>query len=197
MALIPVYTGLTIYRNYIYSDSIRLWSDTVKKAPNNDRAHNSLATAYLNAYDERKKNTDFLVIAEKEFKKTLEINDNNSIAHCNLSKVYLLKGMYQECITEAKRALKLSKSEYAQYNLGSAYKKTGRTDEALSAFLKGYEYNNRSSFILEALGDTYHELGDMENARKYYEKYIETNKRYENAHVKEKLDEIKSSSPVS
>lgn len=171
LLLLPIYTGLTLYRNYIYSDSIRLWNDTVKKAPLSDRAHNSLATAYLNEYDEDRKNTEDLVIAEKEFKIALEINESNSIAHSNLSKVYLLMGMYSECISEAKRALKLSKSEYAFYNLGSAYAKTGRINEALASFLEGYEHNQHSSFILEALGDMYYKLGDFENAKKYYEKY--------------------------
>lgn len=188
--LIPVYTGLTIYRNYIYSDSIRLWSDTVKKASNSDRAHNSLATAYLNAYDKSKNNTENLEIAENEFKKALDINKSNSTAHSNLSKVYLLKGMYQDCITEAKLALKLTKSEYAQYSIGSAYVKTGRINDALSAFLKGYEYNNNSSFILEALGDTYYELGDIDNAKKYYGKYIENNGTAQSTKVIERLDEI-------
>ncbi len=196
LTLIPIYTGLTLYRNYIYSDSIRLWSDTVRKAPMSDRAHNSLATAYLNDYDEKKKNTENLEIAEKEFKKALEINESNSVAHSNLSKVYLLKSMYPECISEAKLALRLSKSEYAHYNLGSAYAKTGRINEALASFLEGYEYNHRSSFILEAIGDTYYELGDFENARKYYMKYVENNKTYENAKVNERLNKIEPNTPV-
>ncbi len=196
LVLIPVYTGLTLYRNYIYSDSIRLWSNTVKKASNSDRAHNSLATAYLNDYDESKGNTENLEIAEKEFKAALEIDESNGTAHCNLSKVYLLKGMYPECISEAKRALDLSRTEYACYNLGSAYAKCGRIDEALSSFLKGYGYNHRSSFILKALGDTYYESGDFENAGKYYREYVENNKMYENTRVNERLNEIDSCQSV-
>ncbi|MGE5615107.1 MAG: tetratricopeptide repeat protein [Bacillota bacterium] len=189
--LFPVYAGLTVYRNYIYSDTIRLWSDVTAKAPASDRAHSSLATGYLNAYDEKEKNTEYLDLAEIEFKKAISLNNGNSTAHTNLSKVYLLKGDYQKCIKEAKRALQISNSEYAQFNMGSALKNLGRTDEALKAFLKGYSYNKHSSFILKALGDIYYETGDYANAAKYYKEYLEHVKVSPNSEIRKRLDEIK------
>lgn len=191
LILIPAYTCLTIYRNYIYSDSIRLWSDVVSKAPKSDRAHSSLATGYLNSYDEEKRNTEYLDLAELEYKKALTLNNRNSTAYTNLAKVYLLKEEYQKCITAAKKALNITKSEYAQFNLGSAYKKLGKIDEALKSFIKGYEYNSKSSFILKALGETYYEIGDYRNAQKYYEEYLEINKRFDSTEVENKLDEIR------
>ena len=186
----PIYTGLTIKRNYIYSDSIRLWSDAVAKAPGSDRAHSVLATGYLNMYNDKKKNTEYLDLAEIEFKKAIELFYSNSTAHCNLSKVYLLQEEYQKCIDEAKRALTLSKSEYADYNIGMAYKKLGKIDEALEAFKAGYVTNKRSSFILTALGDTYYDNGDYADAKKYYEEYIQYNSRFNSKAIKEKLKKI-------
>ncbi len=188
--LIPLYTALTIRRNYIFGDSIRLWSDAVSRAPGSDRAHSVLATGYLNAYDEKKNNIEYLDLAEREFKKAIDLYYSNSTAHANLSKVYLLKKEYQKCIDEAKRTLNIAKSEYAQFNMGSAYKALGKTKEALDAFKAGYDYNTRSTFILKALGDTYYETGDFANAKKYYEEYLESNKRYNNKDVKKKLSEI-------
>lgn len=188
--LLPVYTGLTLYRNYIYSDSIRLWSDVTSKAPKSDRAHSSLATGYLNAYDEKKMNTEYLDLAEIEFRKAIDLNSRNGTAYTNLSKVYLLKEDYEKCIAEAKRALSIAKSEYASFNLGSAYKKLGKTEEAIDAFLAGYEKNSRSTFILKALGDIFHETGQYGNAKKYYEEYLE-NSRIKNEEVLERLEEIK------
>lgn len=190
--LIPLYTGLTIKRNYIYSDSIRLWSDVVSLAPGSDRAHSVLGTGYLNAYDDKKKNTEYLDLAEQEFKKAIAMYYSNSTAHANLSKVYLLKEEYQKCIDEARRTLNITKSEYAQFNMGSAYKKLGKTKEALEAFLAGYEHNKRSTFILKALGDTYYETEDFTTAKKYYEEYLENNKRFNNKDVKEKLKDIEA-----
>jgi len=196
MILIPLYTGLTIRRNYIYSDSIRLWSDVVSRAPGSDRAHSVLATGYLNAYDDKKKNVEYLNLAEQEFIKAIDIYYYNSTAHCNLSKVYLLKEDYQKCIDEAKKTLNITNSEYAQFNLGSAYKKLGKTKEALDAFNAGYEFNNRSTFILKALGDTYYETGKYYDAKKYYEEYLEINKRFNNKDIEEKLKQIEENLKV-
>lgn len=190
--LTPVYIGLTIYRNYIYGTSIRLWSDTVKKAPGSDRAHNSLATGYLNEYDEKKMNTEYLDLAEIEYKKAISMNNANSTAHTNLSKVYLLKEDYDNCISEANKALMFSKSEYAEFNLGSAYQKLGKTDEALKAFLKGYEFNKHSSFVVKAVADTYYGIKDYRNAQKYYKEYIELNKKSKNTDIKKRLEEIEN-----
>lgn len=190
VVLTLAYTGLTLRRNYIYSDSIRLWSDVVSKAPGSDRAHCGLATGFLNAYDEKTKNTEYLNLAEKEFKKAIEINYYNSTAHCNLSKVYLLMGKYDECIDEALKTLSITKSEYADYNLGSAFKKMGRTKEALNYFLKGYKTNNKSTFILKVLGDTYNEMRDYKNARFYYEEYLKNSRSYENKDIRKKIKEI-------
>jgi len=188
--LIPVYTGLTIRRNYIYGNPIRLWSDVVNKAPGSDRAHSVLGSSYLNEYDEEKKNTEYLDLAETELKKAIDLNNSNSTAHANLSKVYLLKEEYEKCIDEANRTIRLRESEYAYYNMGQAYKKLNEPDKALESFLKGYEVNNKSSFIVKALGEAYHEKGDLVNAKRYYEEYLEINKRYKNTEVKKALSII-------
>ena len=186
-----VYTGLTIKRNYVYSDSIRLWSDVVEKAPGSDRGHSVLGTSYLNAYDEKKKNTGYLDIAEKEFGKSIDIYYHSSTAHTNLAKVYLLKGEYQKCIDEAQKSLNITKSEYAEYNIGSAYDKMGNTTQSLKAYLDGYSINNRSTFILKALGDSYYKLGDYKNSIFYYEEYIKNNRGSDNPSIKKKIEEMK------
>ena len=61
--LFPAYVGLTLHRNYVYGDEVRLWSDVVRRAPGSDRAHSVLATNYLNKYDEKKNNQEVLDLA--------------------------------------------------------------------------------------------------------------------------------------
>lgn len=186
------YTGLTIKRNFIYSNSIRLWSDVAEKAPGSDRSHSVLGTSYLNAFDEKKKNTGYLDIAEKEFSKSIEIYYYSSTAHTNLAKVYLLKGEYQKCIDESQKSLNITKSEYAEFNIGSAYEKMGDTTQSLKAYLEGYNINKRSSFILKALGDSYNKLRDYKNSIFYYEEYIKNNRGYDNPSIRKKIDEMKN-----
>jgi tetratricopeptide (TPR) repeat protein len=191
--LIPFYSTMTIYRNYIYSNSIRLWSDTVQKAPKNDRAHSVLATAYLDEYElDPDKHPDYLDKAEEEFILAIKMNNNNDTAHCNLSKVYYLKKDYEKSIEEANNTLKIVDSIYAYHNLGQAYKSLGKYDEAIQAFLSGYKLDSKSPFILKALGNTYVEINDFVNARTYYEEFLKYNTYSDSNEIKKKLEEIKN-----
>ncbi|HHW30521.1 MAG TPA: tetratricopeptide repeat protein [Clostridiaceae bacterium] len=190
--IIIMLSGLTIARNYIYSDTIRLWQDTVKKAPNSDRAHSSLAGGYLDSYEEDKeKNKEHLELAEKEYIISLQLNPNNSTSRSNLAKVYLLKGEYEKCIEEAERANKIKKSKYAYNNIGSAYKEMGMLDKAIEAYLEGYKLDNRCTFILKALGNTYYEKGDYKNAKFYFEEFLKYNIYSDNEEIRKKLEEIR------
>lgn len=188
---IIIYSGLTLRRNYIYSDSIRLWSDTVKKAPNSDRAHSVLASSYMDAYENNKEeNKEYLELAEEEFMKALELNDRNSTAHTNLSKLYLLKKDYEKCIEQARKALRISSSEYAYHNMGMAYKEQGNLQEALDAFLEGYKINPHKTFILKSIGNTYFELEDYVNSKRYYEEFLKINRYSDSKEIRKKVEEI-------
>jgi len=191
--MICIYSGLTLQRNYIFSDGIRLWSDVVEKAPGSDRAHSVLGTKYLDSYEaDSEKNKEHLALAEIELKKAIELNYNNSTAHTNLSKVYLLKGKYEECIEEANKANRISKSKYAYHNIGLAYKKLGKIDKANDAFLEGYKLDNKCSFILKDLGYAYYEKKDFKNAKYYFEEYLKLYS-YDKENIEEMLEQINPS----
>lgn len=190
--LIPLYSGFTLYRNYIFSDGIRLWSDVVKKAPGSDRAHSILATNYLDSYESSdNKKPELLDKALEEFTVAIELNYYNNTAHCNMAKVYYLKKEYEKCIDEAKKALNMSDSTYAYHNLGLGYMGMGKTEEAIKAFLSGYRLDNKSTFILKSLGNAYSEIGDDENAIRYYEEFLEHNIYSDSDEIKRRLEDIK------
>jgi tetratricopeptide (TPR) repeat protein len=46
-ALLLAFASLTVLRNQVYADEIRLWQDTAAKSPNKARVHNNLGHAYL------------------------------------------------------------------------------------------------------------------------------------------------------
>lgn len=189
--MVSYYSVMTLRRNYIYSDSIRLWSDTVKKAPLSDRARSVLASSYMDAYEaDKEKNADYLDIAIAEFKKAIELNYRNSTAHCNLSKAYLLKKDYDKCIEEARITLTISDSEYAYNNMGLAYDEMGKTQEAIKAYLEGYRINPKKTFILKALGNDYYKIGDLKNAKRYYEEFLKINIYADSKEIKKKVEEI-------
>jgi protein O-mannosyl-transferase len=188
--LILMNSVLTLKRNYIFSDNIRLWSDVVLKAPKSDRGHCILATNYLNAYED-KKDKSKLNMAESEFKKAIELYWRNDTAHCNLSKVYYLKGEYQKCIDEAMETNRIRKSEYAYFNLGNAYEKLNKHEEAINAFRSGYDVNKKCTFILKALGNAYEKKKDYKSAEFYYEEFLKYNDYPDSKDIKKKLDKLR------
>lgn len=190
--LIPVYSGFTLYRNYVFSDSIRLWSDVVKKAPGSDRAHCILGTNYLDAYETQDlKREDYLDKAEVELKKAIELHSYNDTAYCNLSKVYYLKKDYVKCVEMAQKAISMVSSTYAYQNLGLGYQGLGQNNEAVNAFLSGYRLDNKCTFLLKSLGNIYQDMADHKNAVFYYEEFLKYNIYSDNEEIRKKLSEIK------
>jgi protein O-mannosyl-transferase len=190
ITMIISYSILTLKRNYIYSDNIRLWTDVIKKAPNSDRGHATLGTQYLDKVGDPNKNKYELDMAEKEFNTAIRLNKFNSTAHCNLSRVYFLEKQYNECISEAYVALNLDNdSVYAYNNIGNAYEGLGNDNKAIEAFLKGYNKDKKFLTILENLGDVYTKINDFKNAKFYYEEYMKNSK---SSVIKKKLDKIKN-----
>lgn len=165
-------SALTLRRNYIYSDTVRLWSDVVKKAPMSDRGHSSLGASYLDYYDSDDESTKkYLKKAEEELKIAIQQYPYNDTAHANLSKTYYLEGEYDLAIKEAEETNKISPSVYAFHNMGKAYEKKGNLKDALWAFTCGYNRDNKATFILDDLGSYYYDQKDYVNAKKYYEEY--------------------------
>jgi tetratricopeptide (TPR) repeat protein len=83
-----------------------------------------------------------------EYRKVLEINPNEALAHNNLSTVLLLAGRPQEAAAEfqktteinLRRALQIDPSYAPSYNdLGMVLLRTGRVDEAIAQFGKATE----------------------------------------------------------
>ncbi|MCX7922928.1 MAG: hypothetical protein N3B21_13095 [Clostridia bacterium] len=188
--MILSYSTLTLKRNYIFSNDIRLWSDVVKKAPKSDRAHSILGKNYLDAaelYEDKRK--DYLEQAEKELHEAIKLDYHNDTAHCNLAKVYLMKKDYENCIIQANVANSMERSVYAYNNLGLAYKEMGKQKDAIGAFQEGYNIDNKCTFITKNLADTYYEIKDYKNAKSYYEQY-QKNALRKNSDVQKKLEDI-------
>jgi protein O-mannosyl-transferase len=117
--------GTTLTRNEAYASDERIWSDTVAKLPDNERAHNNLG----NAWDDEGRTADAIA----QFERVLQLKPNLAEAHTNLGNALAkLPGRLDEAIAHYREAERL-KPEYApaHINLSNALNDEGRTEEAV------------------------------------------------------------------
>jgi tetratricopeptide (TPR) repeat protein len=174
LLVIAVFTSMTTLRNTVWSDSISLWRDSVKKYSQNPMAHTNLGKAY--------EGEGMLNEAISEHKKVLAINPTIAVAHYNLGSVYAKQGRLDEAITAYKRSLAIDPHPDAHTDLGNAYYKKGQLDEAI--------YEHKQSLALDSdydkaylnLGVAYGAEGRLEEAIFAFKKACNINPYFADAH---------------
>jgi len=153
--------GLTESRNSVYRSARSLWTDTVARRPENDRAQNNLANALVDegliadgiahyqtalrlrpAYPEAHSNLGNALLkagrgpeAIAECLASLKLQPDYAKAHNNLANALLEAGRIEEAISHYKRALELKPGDAkTHYNLGNAWLKMGRTQDAIAEY---------------------------------------------------------------
>jgi protein O-mannosyl-transferase len=117
--------GLTALRNEDYRSELGIWSDTVAKRPNNERALVCLGDA-LSKIPGR------LDDAIARYEEALRLNPNLAQAHNNLGKALNDEGRTRDAIAQYEDVLRLNPGlAVAHNNLGSALNAAGRINEAI------------------------------------------------------------------
>ncbi|MBK8806926.1 MAG: tetratricopeptide repeat protein [Bacteroidales bacterium] len=120
---------MTIQRNKAWQSKITLWSDSVKKTPNNYRALNNLGYALIeeHKYEE----------AIHFLKKSLLISPNRTANIINLGACYNALNMHHEALMYFNKALKINENNTDAYNnLGILYLKQNEPTKAEMCFKK-------------------------------------------------------------
>lgn len=124
--LLALCAHLTARRNEIYRDPLRLWQDSVAKAPENHRAQYDLANRYNRAGDYEK--------AIEHYRKAAELYDRDSKIFVNLGSACMSAGRHAEAAAAFERAVRLEPGlALAHRNLAYAYREMGRLDDAIAA----------------------------------------------------------------
>jgi tetratricopeptide (TPR) repeat protein len=121
---------ITVQRNKDYRSEVILWSDTITKYPNNERAHSNLGFALA-------KMPGHLSEAISEYEAALRINPDYADAHNNLGNALLKEpGRLPDAIAEFEQALRNNPNLVeAHYNLGNALVNVpGRLPDAIAHF---------------------------------------------------------------
>ena len=128
LAVVAVVLGiLTFQRNAVYASEASIWSDTVAKQPDNERAHNGLGLVLAGSGD--------LAAAIGNYREAIRLNPDYPDAHQNLAAALETEGRVPEAVRECEETLRLRPMKpESHFNLGVALQLAGRSPEAIAQF---------------------------------------------------------------
>jgi Flp pilus assembly protein TadD len=183
---------LTALRNADYRTDGSIWSDTVKKRPENWRARYSLGCHYYYAgklEDALAEYTRSIALnskefaplqyrgftclklrkfqeAEADFMRALELNSRDAATHCNLSVARAGAGELEPALASATEAVRLSPSNSSYHRQrGTILTRLGRHAEALRESSEAVHLDPRSAAAYRTRAVAYTNLKRYESAR--------------------------------
>ena len=202
IAIVLVYSFLTVKRNTVWKNDFVLWSDTVQKATHSPRAHFGLGRALEEkgevdkAIGEYKKAIElyplyyfvynnlgvvYMKIGEEEnaincFNKAIEIKKNYAQPYGNLGEIYYTKDDLNLAEDYSKNAIKYDKQFSLAYNdLALVYVAKNNFSEALTNSLRAVELESNNLAFRNNLATIYKGMKDFNKAEKELQYILEKN----------------------
>ena len=116
------------------------------------------------------------------FSHTIEVTQNNWLAHSNLGAAYAKLGRWQETIEACKKAIRIKPNAVSLNNLGLAYSNLSRRTEAIEAFKQAIRIKPNYAEAHYNLGVTYGMLGRYQDAVEAYDKAVKIKPDLADAH---------------
>ncbi|MBN1588100.1 MAG: tetratricopeptide repeat protein, partial [Pirellulales bacterium] len=146
VGLIAAALGTATYlRNHDYRDRLAIWEDTVRKCPDNARAHDNLGVAL--------RNLGRLDEAIVHFRRCLELDPDNAVVCNSLGVALMRRGETEAAIVHLQRSVELDpKNAEVHSNLGVGFAGRGEIDAAIGEFRRALELNPDYSAASRNLG---------------------------------------------
>jgi tetratricopeptide (TPR) repeat protein len=166
---------LTWQRNREYKSEFALWQDTVRKRPDNPRAHVNLGVAW--------KGLGNIADAIEQFQQALLIKPDLAEAHYNLGLMLAQSGRTPEAIAEYQKAVH-DKPGYADAynNWGKALCQLGKLTESIDCFHKALRIRPAMPEAQNNLGVVLVRRGRITEALRYFEAAVRDRPDYAEAH---------------
>lgn len=164
--IIAALGAATYARNMVWSDTLTLWEDVVRKSPWSSLGHMNLGVEYYS-----RKMTDKAIL---EFKEAIRLTPANSMVRKNLASLYFDIGRCDDAQAEYMGALPYEQDKsYIHYQLGLARLECGKISEAMQDFHKALEYKQEYFEVYWGLGEGYLRAGQLSESVKYFRLFIE------------------------
>ncbi len=162
-------SSATLARNELWRDPVALWTDSVQKNPENDRAWNNLGQARLEQGS--------LEQAAEHLQRALEINSDNPRAKGNLGYIYFRQGRPDKALPLLEQAAKaLPRSADFQYNLGVALGAQGKSRQAVKQYKAVLQLRPEYQQARMNLGVELARMGRLQEAAGHLQQVVEQDK---------------------
>jgi len=152
---------LTVARNRLYAEPLRLWEDSVAQAPQSARVLFNLG----NEYARRGQATE----AVDCYQRLIRVEPAPTYYN-NLGNQYLKLGRFTEAVGAFEQAQQLAPTwAIVQRNLSVSYARVGRLADSVSAAERGTQLEPLEPWGFKLLGDAYRRVGRADEARKAYD----------------------------
>lgn len=161
VSAVVLLSALTVARNYLYKDDIRMLEDVIAKSPDKPRARSILGTAFLDGgrFDE----------AIVELGKAVQLQPDNVNALGNLGCAHFAKGQFDEAMRCFQRTIEIAPDNYhAHASLGVSYFNKGRLADAEREYLLSLAINPHYGDARKNLAGLYALLGRKAEAMEQY-----------------------------
>lgn len=175
----------TFQRNRDYATAFSLWSDTVRKRPDNPRAHLNLGVAMLDA--------KLFADALREFTTAIELKSDYSDAWNNRGHAHRLQQNYEHALHDFDRAIELNpKYAIAFYNRGGTFAEMQESERAIADFERAIELNPTFVAAITDRGVMHSQLKQFGRADEDFSKAIELQPDYAAAWYNRALSRVAS-----
>jgi hypothetical protein len=163
--ILGIIVSVLIIINFIYTsvyrDRLTFWQSAAITASRNALAHKNLGAMYYLAGDLDK--------AEKEYKRTLELNPVEVMVHNNLGLIYMERGNAKAAEDEYKKELEINPNyDNALFNYGLLLYREKRMAEAENMWLSTLKVNPDYVDAMKNLFIMYYQNKDIQKANYYY-----------------------------
>lgn len=177
-AIVVSFSITTLARNTVWKDGESLWSDTIRKAPENIRARNNLRDAYYGIGVSEYQKGDHEK-ALRHFSAAISIDPADARSYNMRGIIYYVKGENGKAIENYNMAIALDRSNADLYNnRGRAYYSKGGYDLSIKDYTLAIALNPKESLYYSNRGDVYVMVGERDAARFDYRKACEMGNEY-------------------
>ncbi len=166
--IIGIFALVTLQRNVLWADPVKMWEDTVKQSPNKARVYQNLGVAYFNAG----RIEDALV----NYKKAISLAPEMTVAYINIASIYTEQGRWSDAMDYVEQALHIDPAlEGGYYQRAVLWALKKEDAKAIADFTKALALNGQLHVIYKLRGVLYERSGHQEEALADYSAWLAVN----------------------